>query len=401
MGWDCRMHENYFSKSMRIVIATGIFPPDIGGPATYSKLLAEELIKHGHKITIVTYGEHESRIRNYESGGQNKNLQIVFRSLPKSIRHLLYFWKILRYGYNADVIYAQDAVSAGFPAMVAAWILGKRFFLKVVGDHAWEQGMQRFGVSDLLDDFLAKKYGIRIALLRFFQMRTAKRAEKIVVPSTYLKSVVERWGISSERIMVIPNAISLPNIIPTKEEARRMLGLDGFVLVTIGRLVPWKGFQMLVELMPKLCEVIPNVKLVIIGSGPEERNLQLTTYNLQLPVTFTGAIPKEKLLQYLAAADVFLLNTSYEGFSHQLIEAMAIGVPVITTHAGGNKELVRDGENALVAEYNNPESWKDGILRLYGDEALRQKFQECNADSIKKYSAEEMVSKIESLFHNS
>ena len=98
---------------------------------------------------------------------------------------------------------------------------------------------------------------------------------------------------------------------------------------------------------------------------------------------------------------MFLLNTSYEGFSHQLIEAMAIGVPVITTHAGGNKELVRDGENALVAEYNNPESWKDGILRLYGDEALRQKFQECNADSIKKYSAEEMVSKIESLFHNS
>src|SRR3989338_10524157 len=109
---------------------------------------------------------------------------------------------------------------------------------------------------------------------------------------------------------------------------------------------------MLVDLMPKLREIVPNAKLIIVGTGPEEKNLQLTTYNLQLPVTFTGAIPKEKLNLYLAAADVFCLNTNYEGFSHQLIEAMAIGVPIITTDAGGNKEVVQYGKNALVARYN-------------------------------------------------
>ena len=382
---------------MRILIATGIFPPDIGGPATYSKLLAGEFTKRLHEVLVISFGEqNELQTTNYK-------LQTVSRKLPKGIRHLIYFWNVFRLGLHVDIIYAQDAVSAGFPAALAALILRKRFFLKVVGDYAWEQSHQRFEVHDLLDDFLDRRYGLRVGLLRMVQKFTVRRATCVVVPSAYLQSVVERWGILRERITVIPNAVSLPTRIPAKEEARQILCLEGFVLVTVGRLVPWKGFEMLIELMPEIIKVIPHAKLVIVGDGPEKKELELRIKNYELgeKIIMTGSVSREKLVQYLAAADAFCLNTSYEGFSHQLIEALALGVPVITTNAGGNKEVVRDGENALVAEYNNPKSWKQNILRLHGDEKLRYSLSQKNVDVINTYSVEQMVSKTEFLFHNS
>ena len=108
--------ENF---KLKILICTGIYPPDIGGPATYSKLLFEELPKMGIETRVLSFGE--------------------VRHLPKILRHFVYFIKVLKMGRRADIIYAQDPVSVGLPAMLAAKILRKKFILKVVGDYAWEQ----------------------------------------------------------------------------------------------------------------------------------------------------------------------------------------------------------------------------------------------------------------------
>ncbi len=388
---------------MRIVIATGIFPPDIGGPATYSKVLAEELVKRGHTVTVVTYGSNESRSKNQESRNNNYELRVTSYELRKGIRHMVYFWRVYRAGRNADVIYAQDAVSAGFPAAVAALLLKRRFILKIVGDHAWEQGVQRFGVRDLLDDFLGKSYGARVGMLRMVQRFAGRRAKHIIVPSEYLKSVVERWGLKPDKITVIPNAVSISQNLVSKKEARAKLGLDSeaFILLSIGRLVPWKGFGMLIELMPRITAKISDAKLIIIGNGPDEDILRVTSYELRVPVIFTGGIPKENIALYLAAADMFCLNTAYEGFSHQLIEAMTAGIPVITTNAGGNKEIIRDGENALVARYNDDADWQEKIFLLYHNEALRLRLSRGGEHIADHYSLERMVIKTESIIRNS
>ena len=98
----------------KILIATGIYPPDMGGPATYSKLLADELPKRGIEVRVLTFG--------------------AVRHLPKVIRHLAYFFKTLSQGREVDIIYAQDPVSVGLPALWAARLLGKRFLLRLGGD---------------------------------------------------------------------------------------------------------------------------------------------------------------------------------------------------------------------------------------------------------------------------
>lgn len=356
---------------MNILIATGIYPPDIGGPATYSKLIAEEYTRQGHTITLITY------FPAYLSKPETPfRLVTISRAIPKGIRHIVYFLNVLFYGRSADVIFAQDPVSAGVPASLAARILGKKFVIKIVGDYAWEQAMQRYGVSDLLDTFLQTRYPWRIEFLRRVEYRVARRAARIIVPSAYLKSVVARWGVQENLISVVPNGVSQPLVV-SRETARERFSLSGTILISVGRLVPWKGFPLLINLMPDLRK-LGDITLVIIGDGPDKMALESLRKALKLEycVLLPGAVSKEALAEYLAAADVFLLNTGYEGFSHQILEAMVAGLPIVTTHAGGNKEIIRDGENALIAEYDNADEWRGTITRVLQDQDLRRRLGE-------------------------
>ncbi len=355
---------------MRVLISTPLFPPDIGGPATYSKVLAEEFPKYGVNVEVLSFGG--------------------VRHLPKIIRHAVYFCQVFWRARKADIIFAQDPVSVGFPSALASMILRKPFILKVVGDYAWEQGVNRFGVKELLDEFLNTPHGWRIEFLRRVERFVANRARAVIVPSRYLKSVVEKWGIESEKIKVIYNSVQLRYIEVEKEKVRKELDLAGKILVSVGRLVPWKGFEMLIEIMPEISKKYSDTKLLIIGSGPEESALKAKSYQLKANVQFLGNLPHEQVLKYLRAADIFLLNTGYEGFSHQILEAMAVGAPIISTSAGGNKEILQDSQNALLADYNNEKAWFEAISELLDKLELAKNLAEKARLDVSKFAGQNM-----------
>ncbi len=371
---------------MRIVIATGIYPPEIGGPATYTKTIAEHLSRRGHAITVVTYGDAVVASSTFR-------VVVVSRRIPKGVRHLWYFFQVLWHGMRAEMIFAQDPVSAGLPACIAATIARRRFVIRVAGDYAWEQGMGRFGISDLLDDFLKKTYGMRVEFLRRVEYAVTRRAKMVIVPSRYLRSVVEQWGVIPDRVCVVYNAIETSLVSISKEVARKELKLSGSVLFSAGRLVPWKGFTLLIHVMPEILKAHPDARLYIAGTGPEESRLhkEAVSQGVEHHVIFLGAKRRDDLERYMRAADVFLFNTGYEGFSHQLLEAMMVGVPIITTGAGGNHEIVRDGVNALVAGYNNFADWQYTILRLMNDQILQQKIAQGARDTSAQFSHDRMI----------
>ena len=264
---------------------------------------------------------------------------------------------------GCDIIYAQDPVSVGAPAACAAAMRRTPFMLKVVGDYAWEQATQRFGVSDLLDEFLRKTYGRRVEFFRRVETMVAQRAVRVIVPSEYLKTVVTHWGIAPERIRVIHNAFMPPASVVSKEEARHALGLEGTVIVSAGRLVPWKGFMSLIEMVAQMSGEIRDISLIIIGSGPDYDQLQEYAHRMGMRgrVVLTGGISHAGLVQYFAAADCVALYTAYEGFSHVVLEAMATGVPVVTTRVGGNAELITDGKDGFLITYGDKEGFKKAI----------------------------------------
>lgn len=336
------------SKKLVILIATGLFPPDIGGPATYSKILAEELPVRGFEVKVLSFGE----VRKY----------------PKIIRHLIYFCQVFWRGRSTDIIYAQDPVSVGLPVMLACYFLRRNYWLKVVGDYAWEQGCQRSGVTEMLDTFSTKKsgYGFLVWVLKKIQTCVAKRAKKIIVPSQYLKEIVGNWGIGVDKISVVYNAFEGKELNLTRDQARLELGLDlvDKILISAGRLVPWKGFDTLIELMPEILSEFPCAKLLIVGDGPEENNLKnkILQSNLSSSVKMLGRLDQMTLLKYLRASDLFVLNTAYEGFSHQLLEVMSLGTIALVTDIGGNPELISNKDELM--EYNNQSQIIDAIIKL-------------------------------------
>ena len=188
-GKICENYENIFKlkNSRRILICTGIFPPDIGGPATYSKILLDELPKRGINVKVLSFGS--------------------VLHLPNFIRHLIYGLRILVHGRSCDMVFAQDPFSVGFPAAVAAFILRKKFLLKVVGDYAWEQHQQRNGASFFTpDDFQKEKLDFFTEFQRKIQKFVARQANLIITPSNYLKKIVGMWGVDSNKIRVIYNS---------------------------------------------------------------------------------------------------------------------------------------------------------------------------------------------------
>ena len=176
-----------------------------------------------------------------------------------------------------------------------------------------------------------------------------------------------------------------------KKDLTSELGLSGKILVSIGRLVPWKGFEMLIEIMPEISKKYPDAQLFIIGSGPEESALKAKNYQLKAGVRFLGSLSHEQVLKYLKAADMFLLNTGYEGFSHQILEAMAVGVPVISTHSGGNREILKDRQNALVVGYNDKEAWIRAISELFENQNIYSSILQNSKIDVARFSGENMI----------
>lgn len=375
---------------MKILITTGIFPPDIGGPASYAGLLGRELSKRDISATVLTYS---SVLKRKDDNTEPFRVVRVWRGIPKILRHFFYFLRTLSLAKKTDVIFSLNAVSAGLPALWAAKIKKKKFIVKIVADYAWETAINSGKTFLLADDFQRSKKHGRIGRLHKLQVKVCKGADVVITPSNYIANMVKNWGIPEEKIRVIYNGVDFKPLEISKEEARKKIGIAGNILLSIGRLIPLKGFKMLIKIMPKLFEINQFFRLVIIGDGPEKKTLELIVKNMHLEnkVYLVGSKSREELATFLAAADIFVLNTAQEGFSHQILEAMTAGVPVITTAVGGNKEVIRQGENGFMIKYNDEFNLVEAIKTVWQTEELRSRFVEEGKKTAELFSSEKMV----------
>lgn len=354
---------------MKLLLATGIYPPDIGGPATYASLLKKELPKKGIDVDIITYG-----------------LAGVSRSFPKGLRHFIFFFKCWLKALKSNVVLAQDTISAGLPALLAAKLSSRRFIIRVPGDYVWEQSVQRFCVKDSIDDFQNKKYGWRVELLRSIQKFVVGNADIVITPSKYFGNLVSKWVKDPSKIHVIYNGIDLPKSYKLQATSCSK------TIVSVGRLVPWKGFDFLIGLMKDLLDW----KLKIIGSGPDREalELQVTSFKLQDRVELTGAVSREKVLEYLSGSNIFILNTSFESFSFQVVEAMSLGLPVITTNIGNLAEIIENGVDGILVEPNNKEQFLNAIEKLNKDENFRNGISQRAKIKAEKFSIENTINEL-------
>lgn len=366
---------------MKIVLAAGIFPPDIGGPARYATMLVDGLPREGISVTVVPYHS----VRTY----------------PKLLRHLAYAYRLWRASKGAAAIYALDPISVGVPAAMVAYLRQLPLVVRLGGDYAWEQGVQRFGVTDTLDVYTAQPQTAAwpVRVLAGIQRLVVRRAVAVVLPSQYLRSVVATWGVAADRLHVIYSAHTVPDLSLDRDAVRADLGFVGPTLVSIARLTPWKGMDTLIRVVAARQTRGETVSLVIGGDGPERARLEALARELGVSdqVRFMGALTFAEVMRPVRAADIFLLDTAYEGLSHQLIEVMAIGTPIITTPVGGNPELLTHEEQALLVPVGDVAAYDEAITRLLSDESLAARLVASAKERAAGFAATDAVPQIAQL----
>lgn len=160
---------------MKILICTGIYPPDVGGPAKYAKNLAEEFLGRGYKVKVLAYK--------------------IEKKLPIGIRHCLYFFRVFFAAFDADLIIALDTFSTGFPAILTAKLLRKKAILRVGGDFLWETYIEKTGNLIKLKDFYERipKLPFKQKILFFLQKFTIKNYSALAFNSNWQKKIFEKF----------------------------------------------------------------------------------------------------------------------------------------------------------------------------------------------------------------
>jgi glycosyltransferase involved in cell wall biosynthesis len=321
---------------MRVFVASGIFPPDIGGPATHLQHLLPELRRRGHEVRVLAYGA---------AGGPSSAPVTRVPPDPLPVRQLRYAAEYRRGARWGDVVYA---VSLGLPRPGPF----RPTVLRVPGDRAWERSINRGLVppTEDVDRFQRRRYGPRVRCLKWLRTREARNAERVIVPSEYLRAMVVGWGVDPARVRVIYSAMpraDAPSI--GRRDARRALGWpdEAPYLFTAARLTAWKGVDHLIDAVAQT----PEVTLVVAGEGPMKAALEAQAAARRARVQFVGAASGDALQRYLRASDYLVLYSGYEGLSHTIIEALVAGTPVIASNRGGNPEIVIDQVNGLLVPY--------------------------------------------------
>lgn len=209
-------------------------------------------------------------------------------------------------------------------------------------------------------------------VLRPLLLKALLGADRVFAVADALKQVAVSIGVPAEKVTVVGNGVDTTRFVPLdRADARAALGLpsDVPVLVSVGGLVERKGFHRVIELLPRLRERWPGLIYLVVGGASAEGNnrpqleQQVAQLGLGDTVRFLGSLPPDALKQPLSAADVFVLSTRNEGWANVFLEAMACGLPVVTTDVGGNREVVDRESLGFVVPFGDAEALETALDR--------------------------------------
>lgn len=355
---------------MRVLITSPVFPPDLGGPAVYVPSLGRFLLERGHAVEVVAFCSDPA-----PDGWPFRVVAIPRGPLP--VRYLKAFWQVWKAAARADVVYVNEHLA--LLHVLAAKLRRKPVMIRIMVDGAWEIAHRKGWCGD--DDivtFQGKTYGWQVKLTRALQRRWWGWTGHIVACSEFLRQIVIGYGVSPQKVQRIHNAYHGPraeDVRETPAEARAKLGLDPSkrYVLTICRLMVWKRVDGILEALVGLPD---DVHLLVAGDGDMEAEWKALGEKLGLGdrVRWLGNVPHKDIPLHVRAADVFVLNSRYEGLSHTLLEVQALGTPIVASNVCGNPEVVAHSVNGLLVDPRDPNDLREALRWVLGDPELGRRF---------------------------
>lgn len=301
---------------MRILIATGIYPPDIGGPAQYAKGVENAWKKEGYEIKVLSF--------SFE------------RKLPTVIRHLYYFFRVLFSLRGTDFVFSPDTFSAAFPALFAAKFCGKKLIIRTGGDFLWEQYVERTGDLVLLRDFYrtcVQKLNIKERLIFELVGFVLRNVSAVVFSTKWQRDIFERpYNLDLKKCFIIENYYGTR--WNNHSQILKNMRMEK-VFVGGTRHMKWKNVERLRRAFAEAKARHPNLKLSL------------------------DTVPRDKFLEEIRNSYSVILVSLGDISPNMILEAMRYGKPFILTRETGLYERLKD-----VALFVNPEDVSDIAAKI-------------------------------------
>jgi glycosyltransferase involved in cell wall biosynthesis len=337
---------------MKVLITSGIWPPDVGGPASHGPELGRFLVTRGHEVEAVTAAGE----RGVEAGPFP--ITALPRDRPRVVRLSAAALSILSAARGKDAIYSAGLYTR---SALASRLCSVPLVVKLAADPAYERA-RRAGFSGSLEDFQRHQPSPGIRYLKRQRGIALSRAVRIIVPSRYLAEFVTGWGVPLERVKVVPNPAPPIDFSEPREALRRRLGVRGPTFVFAGRFVRQKNLPLALDALGH----VDGASLVLVGEGPEAGTFAeaVARSGLGDRVSVKGAVARDAAIDWMRAADAAVLPSDWENFPHAAVEALAAGTPVIATAVGGVPEIVESGVNGILVPRADIEAFAGAMTAI-------------------------------------
>jgi len=357
----------------------------IGGPETLLASIQNRMDRDEFECTLLALSHDAQKplpfldAQSFEK--QPEKFQLILwkglTSLPRGILQLL---KLIK-NTKPDVIYTHD-MRANMVAFLASFFTP---ILWVAHVHGW----------------LGKTAILKTRIFEWIDQRLVRRAQRVLVGSEYLKKQMrELHGIS--RVEVVPNFLDWEAFqkTPPLDIHRKPLfpDFDGLVIGTASRLHPGKGIHVLIQAFARLVKIIPDVRCLIVGEGPEKARLQQLARDLGIEdrVVFTGYV--EEVLPYLRSVQIYVLASLQESLPVSLLEALALGKPAIGTDVGDVGRVLDFGKEHLLVPPGDVDRLYHALVHLCQNPLLQKSLGEKGSEAVKQnYSLSVAIDKIQSV----
>ena len=367
-------------------MTVGIFPPDIGGPATFvpkiAKYFQDEL---NYEIEILTLSDNKNSNIN-----DDFSVKRIDRNLPIIYRWLKTIFTIYKLGKNKDLIFVNGL---GTETTIANIFLKKKIIRKIVGDPVWERAYSKAKISESFDEFQVKNYGLSISLQKKVRSFSIKKSDIVVTPSQHLKNFILNLGFKN-KIEIINNGVFIP------EENTNIFTNDQINITIVSRLVSHKNIKKIIRAISDLND--PLIYLNIIGDGPELNQLQKISLesNNKDNIIFHGKLNRDEINHIFLNSDIYIQASNYEGLPHSLLEAMSYGIPVLCTPVGECKEILGNEDRGYILDLPvSKNNIKSKISQIIGEKDIANKKGERGKDFInEKYNLTNSFNLYKNLF---
>lgn len=363
----------------------------LGGMERQAKRLAERLVARGVPVTVFSafYPGRFARARTETWQG----VEILHIPLHEHLFKLVDCWRFLdawlvdalAHRPHIDVLYGVH-YSGGFHAVRAGLLAGLPVAIKFAGSGDYGD------FSTLRRRDHAEEFG-----------EVIRRAQAFVCLSRSMQREAEEFGLCPDRLTVIPNGIDVAAVRARADPRRDAVkplpwGPGVKAVLYVGRLGQEKGVDVLIEAFARVLALVPAAVLYCAGDGPARPALEALARDLGLSdaVQFLGQ--RDDVERLLAGCDVFALPSWSEGLSNALLEALAVGAPIVATDVPGNSEVVRHGREALLAPPGDREGFAAALTRILSDPALARALASGARERADDYDLAQVAARYEVLF---